>query len=231
MTDSDGETTQVEAVQNSTSDAGAAFSAPSDRQLDLAGLKALAHPLRVEIFDTLSTYGSFTASGLAARLGESSGATSYHLRQLEKHGLVREVSGKGTSRERWWERTPGAVNIGSEDALATPAGRSAATTIFRQLRVHEDRLLNEFVEHGHDEIPDEWLDGAAVATMNTRLTAPQMREFVEQVMALTEKYVTPFKNQDVAGSRPVHVVFQAFPVVDGELAEGEPRRPRKPGEP
>jgi DNA-binding transcriptional ArsR family regulator len=88
-----------------------------DRDLDLVALRALAHPLRVEILDTLSTYGSFTASGLAERLGESSGATSYHLRQLEKHGFVREVEGKGTSRERWWERTPGAINVGSEDAL------------------------------------------------------------------------------------------------------------------
>lgn len=227
MSDPEVESTQVEAVQNATGDTGVAFAAPIDRQLDLAGLKALAHPLRVEIFDTLSTYGCFTASGLAERLGESSGATSYHLRQLEKHGLVRELSGKGTSRERWWERTPGAVNIGSEDAIATPAGRSAATTIFRQLRVHEDRLLTEFVERSHHILPDEWLDGAAVATMNTRLTASQMRDFVAEVMALTEKYVTPYKNQNVPGSRPVHVVFQTFPVVDGEVAEAEPEKPAK----
>src|ERR1700761_8307324 len=125
-----------------------------DRDLDATQLKALAHPLRVQIFDALSTYGSFTASGLAERLGESSGATSYHLRQLEKHGFVREVDGKGTSRERWWERVPGSVNIGSEDAIRTPAGRSAATTIFRQLRVHEERLLAEFVEKGHEELTE-----------------------------------------------------------------------------
>ncbi|HMH59141.1 MAG TPA: helix-turn-helix domain-containing protein, partial [Galbitalea sp.] len=102
-----------------------------ERDLDLVALRGLAHPLRVEILDTLSTYGHFTASGLAERLGESSGATSYHLRQLEKHGFVREVEGKGTSRERWWERTPGAINVGSDDAIKTPAGRSAATMIFR----------------------------------------------------------------------------------------------------
>src|ERR1700712_96327 len=137
-----------------------------DRDLDLVALKALAHPLRVEIFDALSTYGSFTASGLAERLGESSGATSYHLRQLEKHGFVREVDGKGTARERWWERTPGAVNIGSEDATSTPAGRSAATMIFRQMRYNEDRLLTEFVDRSTDELPKEWQDGAAISTMN-----------------------------------------------------------------
>ena len=68
-----------------------------DRQLDMESLKALAHPLRVQILDTLSTYGQFTASGLAERLGESSGATSYHLRQLERHGF--EI-GRASCRER-----------------------------------------------------------------------------------------------------------------------------------
>src|ERR1700712_4506202 len=95
------------------------------RELDLVALKALAHPLRVQIFDALSVHGSFTASGLAERFSESSGATSYHLRQLEKHGYVREVAGKGTGRERWWERVPGSIQIGGEKIEATPAGRSA----------------------------------------------------------------------------------------------------------
>jgi DNA-binding transcriptional ArsR family regulator len=192
-----------------------------DRDLDIVALKALAHPLRVQIFDALSTYGSFTATGLAERLGESSGATSYHLRQLEKHGFVREVDGKGTSRERWWERTPGSVNIGSKDATETPAGRSAATMIFRELRHNEDRLLTDYVERAHDELPPEWLNADAVSTFNTRLTADQLREFVIEVTALTERYLVPFRHQSAAGARPVHVVFQAFPVLDADVASEE----------
>lgn len=227
MTNSDGAYPRIDA----TAQTSAENATMKDRDLDVVALKALAHPLRVQIFDALSTYGSFTASGLAERLGESSGATSYHLRQLEKHGFVREVDGKGTSRERWWERTPGAVNIGSHGAADTPAGRSAATMIFRQMRYNEDRLLNDFVDRATDELPEEWLDGAAIATMNSRLTADQMREFVCEVMALTEKYVIPFKNQTVPGSRPVHVVFNTFPVIDGdEIARdsAEESRSEKP---
>jgi hypothetical protein len=41
------------------------------------------------------------------------------------------------------------------------------------------------------------------------------------VMALSEKYVTPFKNQTVPGARPVHVVFNAFPVIDGDTVPEE----------
>jgi DNA-binding transcriptional ArsR family regulator len=200
---------------------GPAAALKDDRDLDLVTLKALAHPLRVQIFDTLSIYGSFTASGLAERLGESSGATSYHLRQLEKHGLVREVAGKGTSRERWWERSPGAVNIGSEDATATPAGRSAASTIFRQMRYNEDRILTEYVDRAIEELPKQWHEASSISTFNTRLTAEQLRAFVVEVIALSEKYVVPFKNQNVPGARPVHVVFNAFPVIDGDVVPPE----------
>ena len=195
--------------------------AKGDRDLDLVALRALAHPLRVEIFDALSTYGSFTASGLAERLGESSGATSYHLRQLEKHGFVREVEGKGTSRERWWERTPGGVNIGSEDATATPAGRSAATMIFRQMRFTEEKLITDFVEKASDEMAQEWLEGSAISTMNTRLTPEQLKEFTREMMALSDKYVQPNKKQFSPNTRPVHIAFQVFPVADGELIPKE----------
>ncbi len=188
------------------------------RDLDLAALKALAHPLRVEIFNALSTYGSFTASGLAERLGESSGATSYHLRQLEKHGLVQEVEGKGTSRERWWERTPGAVNIGSDEALATQAGRSAATMIYRELRVGQDRLVSDFVERGPEELSREWQDAAAISTANSRLTAPQLADFNREFSALIDKYFIPNKRQNVAGARPVQVNVQAFPIIDGDVS-------------
>jgi DNA-binding transcriptional ArsR family regulator len=194
----------------------------NDRELDIAALKALAHPLRVQLFDALATYGSATASGLAERLGESSGATSYHLRQLEKHGLVREVPGKGTSRERWWERPPGAVNIGSKAATQTPAGRSAANLIFRELNVNEQRMLVEFVDRALDELSVEWQDAAAVSTMNSTLTPAQLRKYVEEVSALGDKYVRKYKGQKIAGARPVHIVFQAFPVMDAaKLTEAD----------
>jgi DNA-binding transcriptional ArsR family regulator len=193
----------------------------NDRDLDLVSLKALAHPLRVQIVDTLSTYGCFTASGLAERLGESSGATSYHLRQLEKHGFVREVEGRGTSRERWWERVPGGLNIGSEEARSTPAGRSAATLIWRQFRYAQDQLLTDFVERAHEVLPESWLDGASVSTMNTRLTPQQMRAFVRDFNKLVDKYVIPNKNQTAPGSRPFHIDFNAFPVVDGDVVPDE----------
>jgi DNA-binding transcriptional ArsR family regulator len=184
------------------------------RDLDMESLKALSHPLRVQLFDMLSVYGPATASGLAERLGESSGATSYHLRQLEKHGFVRELEGHGTTRERWWERVPGGINIGSPASDETPAGRSAAQLIYREFRRSQGRLLDDFVERGHDELPEEWARASDLSTVNSNLTAAQLTAFVDAVSKVIDEYVIPYKGQVGQGVRPVHIEFNAFPVVD-----------------
>src|SRR3954452_8503500 len=59
-------------------------------ELDAAALKALAHPLRVQILRTLEVRKQESVTGLAQELGETTGAVSYHLRQLARHGLVEE---------------------------------------------------------------------------------------------------------------------------------------------
>ncbi|HEY4224980.1 MAG TPA: winged helix-turn-helix domain-containing protein [Pseudolysinimonas sp.] len=198
-------------------------SAPAHRDLDLESLKALSHPLRVQLLDALSVYGPATASGLGERLGESSGATSYHLRQLEKHGLVREQEGRGSGRERWWERTPGSINIGSPEAVKTPAGRSAATVIYREMQRAQRRLIDDYAEHGSELLSAEWQEAGDLLSSNTRLTPEQLRAFVAAVHAVLAEYVTPFRSQDVPGARPVHVEFNAFPVLDAGLeTPGEP---------
>ncbi|MEO6532491.1 MAG: helix-turn-helix domain-containing protein [Pseudolysinimonas sp.] len=191
---------------------------PPTRELDLESLKALSHPLRVQIVNALSIYGAATASGLAERFGESSGATSYHLRQLERHGFIREVEGKGTGRERWWERVPGALNIGSSAAEETPAGRSAAQLIFREFRETADRLLVDFTERGPELLPPEWMDTSEITTANARLTLEQMQTFVRAVNSAINTYVIPFRGQQVDGTRAIQIHFNAFPVLDAETA-------------
>ncbi len=95
----------------------------------MEALKALAHPLRVRIFSELTSYGPATASALAARLGESSGSTSYHLRQLEKHGYVREDAGRGNGRDRWWERVPGPIELADATFADSEAAREAGELV------------------------------------------------------------------------------------------------------
>jgi DNA-binding transcriptional ArsR family regulator len=194
------------------------------RELDMESLKALSHPLRVQLVDALSVYGPATASGLAERLGESSGATSYHLRQLEKHGFVQEQNGRGTGRERWWERTPGSINIGAGEGERSPAGRTATQLIVRELRTGQQRLLNDFTERGMDELPTEWYESGELTSANTRLTIEQLQELVAAVTEIVDRCIVENRGSNAAGARPVHIDFNAFPVVDAAAQpEGGPQ--------
>lgn len=191
------------------------------RPLDLESLKALAHPLRVKIFDVLSTYGAFTASGLAERLGESSGATSYHLRQLEKHGFVREIEGRGVGRERWWERTPGGITLTSPDAKETLAGREASQLVMREWSSNRERALSEFLEKGLEQLPERWIEAAVISLSNVFVTSDELGEFSERYMKMVSEFADRHRNQRTPGSRPVQIQFHAFPVIDGEEIQND----------
>ncbi|MEJ7635124.1 helix-turn-helix domain-containing protein [Aeromicrobium sp.] len=70
---------------------------------DLDTLKAVSHPLRMKLLGALRAAGPSTASELGRQLGESSGSTSYHLRQLERFGFVGDADEQPSGRERRWK--------------------------------------------------------------------------------------------------------------------------------
>jgi DNA-binding transcriptional ArsR family regulator len=192
-----------------------------ERQLDMTSLKALAHPLRVQILDTLSQYGPATSSGLAARLGESSGATSYHLRQLAKHDFVREVAGRGSARERWWERSPGGITLNVREVAGTVAGRAVSDMVMRQWQQNKESLVMDFLMHGLDVLPGEWTDASTTLTANLRLTVDQLRELTEDLSARINEFGDRYRGKNEPGSRPVQVQFNAFPLIDGQETGAE----------
>jgi len=188
----------------------------TSRVVDMESLKALAHPLRVRILDTLSTYGEFTASGLGERLGESSGATSYHLRQLEKHNFVREVVGKGTGRERWWERVPGGITIDSPRDDSTPSERAASRLVLREWMTNRTILLNDFLDRGEEVLAKDWVEASTISMSNLHLTREQTAELTARIMSVVDEYVVAYRGQRVPGSRPVQTQVNVFPVLDAD---------------
>lgn len=192
---------------------------PPERVLDTAALRGLAHPLRVEIYETLSVHGPATASGLADRLDESSGAMSYHLRQLEKHGFVREVEGRGTARERWWERVPGSVTVSAVDFPERSAGRAASRLVGRQFERNRAQRLQAFVDQGEEALSAEWAASTRLTTSNLRLTAREMAEVGDRIGRVLDEIVAEYRGRSEPGSRPVQLHLNLFPIVDGAISE------------
>jgi DNA-binding transcriptional ArsR family regulator len=189
------------------------------RVLDAGALKALAHPMRVRIYDILSQFGPQTASSLAERLGESSGATSYHLRALAKHDLIREVEERGSARERWWERPRGSIRISAPDALRTPSGRAASQIVVTETyRQRHEQLMDFIAQSMRDEEGDE--TPAELSTATTRLTKAQFDHFSGRLSDIITESVELYRDQVGDGVRPYLIRLDMFPIDDPQAKDG-----------
>jgi len=193
--------------------------AKESRVLDAGALRALAHPLRVQIYDILSQYGPQTASSLAARLGESSGATSYHLRALAAHDLIREVEGRGTGRERWWERPKGGVSFPDPEAMRTPSGRAATQLVMAEFLRRRQQQLLDYVNRGITTESDVWKEGSLISTSTARMTAEQSQKLAEDIQDLINAATDEYRDQQGEGVRPVTIRADLFPLPDEPLPD------------
>ena len=169
---------------------------------DVRAVRALAHPLRLQLLDLLRFEGPSTATLLARRLGESSGATSYHLRQLARYGYLEEVPGHG-SRERWWRHRerPVAVSPGETG--------SGARSLVAELLSREAHALDRFLAQRVD-LP-EWDDASFFQSAALRLTADELDELRRGI----EMLLAPLRRADAsdapAHALPVRVLTFGFP--------------------
>lgn len=180
------------------------------RTLDAGALKALAHPLRVQIFDLLASQGPQTASSLAAMVGETSGATSYHLRALAAHDLIREVPDRGTARERWWERPKGRIDVPGPDEKMSPAKRAAAQIVTSEFfRLRHEALL-AYLNRSESEVPEEWREIGLTMTTHLDMTAAQARELRTEIQALVDGAIERFRGQTGPDVRRVSLRADIF---------------------
>src|SRR5690242_4511470 len=111
-----------------------------DIELDAHGMRALAHPVRLAILTRLQQTGPQTATRLSEHVGASPSVTSWHLRHLAKHGLVRDADTLGNGRERWWE----AAARGFRVVVSDEAGRRASQALRDALDESEGDQVGEW---------------------------------------------------------------------------------------
>jgi DNA-binding transcriptional ArsR family regulator len=173
---------------------------------DPAALRALAHPLRLRLLGSLRVAGPATASELGRRLGESSGATSFHLRTLARHGFVEEDPERGTARERWWQAAERgtAWSLGDDDPGRLEAGRALS----RVAAADHARWVARFL----DEAPQwsrEWREAAGLSDRWLTLTPERLAALEREVWQVIERYADePSTEPDAAR---VAIVFDAVP--------------------
>ncbi|WP_433253757.1 ArsR/SmtB family transcription factor [Streptosporangium sp. CA-135522] len=169
-------------------------------------LKALAHPMRRLMLRHLSVHGAATSTTLGELLGAKTGTTSYHLRQLEKHGFIEEIPERSTGRERWWRKAAGPrdIRVPTPDQLA-PADRPVLAEFLR-IGMEEDRELFERFPAAYGRDPD-W---AKASRGMGRMTKAEFAEFFDAYIALLMKYNRRAEDAP-PGSRPIYIRLFALP--------------------
>lgn len=173
---------------------------------DASAVRALAHPARLVVIDALYGGEVLTATECAALAGISASAMSYHLRALEKYGLVRRAEPRGDGRERPWMKAGEnlAVRIqGSRDAAASMS--AAELLVSNSIELDRERLLASMRVDASEGRSGAWRDTTHYSRSRLVLTADEARSLAAGLEALLEPYLAERRSPRPEGATAFNV--------------------------
>jgi DNA-binding transcriptional ArsR family regulator len=175
---------------------------------DPKAIRALAHPLRLDLLELLVATGPVTAAQCGRILGVSQASCSFHLRQLAKYGFVEDAGSGADRRERQW-RMP-------DPRLRLPGG-DAVTRQLRQVLV--ERVMHEILDHAahaNSDGPDERGFGGPISGVAV-VSATEAAEIRTKWKELLEPYFARTVGSRLrleAGQRYVRYFMAGTPLPD-----------------
>jgi predicted ArsR family transcriptional regulator len=183
---------------------------------DARSLRALTHPTRVALIETLAVHGPLTATEASEYVGESPSSCSFHLRQLEKYGFVEEAGG-GRGRARPWRLAYRTLTIDSRAGDAETEIAAAALT-----RLVRERMLARLQHWQQTQAgyPKTWRDAAPETEGLAWLTAAELAEMGDRLRAVINDDRYRERMNDPAtrpeGALPVETLIFGYPVAPPE---------------
>ncbi|MET9554462.1 winged helix-turn-helix domain-containing protein [Streptomyces sp. NPDC006645] len=204
--------------------------------LDAKGLRALAHPVRVQLVGLLRKFGPSTATRLAERLGVNSGTASYHLRQLGESGFVEEDTERGNARERWWRAVHQSTRFSDRELAEQEPDAVLAylQSVAAVYTLRTQRALGEL-----QTMPERWRGTFDISDWALRLTPEEAVDLRQELHALLARYRAD--SPDTADAAPegterVSLITQILPELDmpdpdtsDDATESDPPRVRRRG--
>ena len=170
---------------------------------DPRSMRALAHPLRLELQSIVGRAGRITTADAARELGISHGLASHHLHQLAKYGFVEQVGG-ADNRERPWRLVSTSISV---EGLDAKPGGAAAVAVYEH--VAAERALEGFLDWQERRASWSagWQEHSGLGRSTIYLTEDELAGLVSAMDQLLEKYVEERPLDDLesrpAGSVPV----------------------------
>ncbi|MDQ0709924.1 DNA-binding transcriptional ArsR family regulator [Arthrobacter woluwensis] len=184
------------------------------RQVEISdpkAIRALAHAARLAaISDLYSSQVSRTATELAAVTGLTPSAMSYHLRALQKWGMVEPAESDGDARERRWKAAGTDFMIKS----VSGSGHPELAILDLELDAQRRRIL------AHNQERDELtLRGAenqrfpsmSMSTEVLYLDPSKARELIDRMNQLIREYAVQDRNEASEDTRRVSALWSIVP--------------------
>lgn len=178
---------------------------------DVGTMRALSHPVRIALIETLTMFGAMTATQAAERIGESPTTCSFHLRQLAKYGFVEEAGG-GKGRARPWRMA--AIGMRMKGVHDDPAAEIAAGALVRMVRERQLQRYQSWLD-ARSSYPQRWREVAGDGEFLFYVTADELEELMEELVGVLvsrfrERLTDPTSRP--AGSVPVEMLLFAYPI-------------------
>lgn len=197
---------------------GAPQGAPGDSEpkrqtiSDPVVMRALAHPARLAILEHLTGGGGpITATEAAQLVGLSPSATSYHLRELAKVGMIEDAPGRGDGRERVWQSPHKGLSFKTGQD-APPESRAAERALVDLFMAREQERLEAWFDRSQDE-PTEWFEAAFLAESILLVTAEELGQLLNKVTEVLEPYKRSVRQENPPeGVRKVSFQMRGVPI-------------------
>jgi DNA-binding transcriptional ArsR family regulator len=178
---------------------------------DARTFRALGHPVRLALLETLLIEGPLTATEAAERIGESPTTCSFHLRQLARYGFVEEAGG-GKGRARPWRlSTIGMQTANVHDDPETEIAAAALAGLMRERQLQRYRTWLDTKA----SYPKKWRKAANEGDYLFWLTPEELadlnRELAEMLIPRARERLTE-PGARPAGALPVELLLFTYPV-------------------
>jgi DNA-binding transcriptional ArsR family regulator len=151
---------------------------------DPKSIRALAHPLRLDLLQLLGASGPATAAQCGRMLGASQASCSFHLRQLAKYGFVEDAGPGRDRRERQWRVTHQRLSV------RTASGEDVVVRqqIDRLVVEHEMQAILDYSQRSGAAEP-QWQHKAGIVSAMVVLSPDEAAAIKEKWFALLAPYV------------------------------------------
>jgi len=177
---------------------------------DPKAIRALAHGARLAVIEELYAGRELTATECAEIVGLSPSAMSYHLRALEKVGIVTRAEAGEDGRERPWRAAGTSVTITAAAAgsrLAHAASAALAVSVLERLGERFAAWLQRSAEES-----EPWQEASGISSATLWLTLEEAQQVERELEQIVARYRGRGTAKRPKGARRVSLDFVTFPM-------------------